>query len=146
MAHDVSHETDHAALDSDQDRTPTGVVAGDRPAQLLDPLLELALGVQDAGNSGQVGLYKRAESELGQQPVEVPSVEQLDVYLGIHLAEPPDLAVLLSDQRLLHRGQLKIEIEIGQVKVGGHHLYGAVAVPPEWERERLVVPAETVEV
>src|SRR3954451_7548940 len=79
--------------------------------------------------------------------LDVAPVEHLDAHVRIQLAQAPHLAVLLRDERLLHRRHFDVEVLLGQVEVGGEgkaHL----AVRPRLEHERmwLVLPGDAVKV
>src|SRR5829696_2710260 len=51
------------------------------------------------------------------QSLDVSTIEELHVHLGIPLTKLPQLAVLSCDERLLHHGQLDVEVLFGEVEV-----------------------------
>ena len=77
----------------------------------------------------------------------VALVEDLTFHVGVHLTEPPDLAILLGDQALVHRRDLDVDTLFWQVEVGGEVLHGLPGVV-KLNREcgRLVFPADSVEI
>src|SRR6476661_4625611 len=60
-----------------------------------------------------------AELILLGKGLDVAPVEQLDPYVRAQLPQPAQLAVLLGHERLLHGGDLEVEILLGQVDVEG---------------------------
>ena len=92
-------------------------------------------------------MIRRRQPVLDQEVQIVTLVEDLATDLGMVLGEQPDLAVLLGDELLVHRGDLDVEILIHDVEVGGEERSG-VAVVAEFDGERsgLVFPIQTVEV
>ena len=60
---------------------------------------------------GQV-VEQRQPAELEQQGPEVARVEQLDPDVGVGLAEPAQLAVLLADELLLERRELDVQVDV----------------------------------
>src|SRR5205823_11741319 len=76
-----------------------------------------------------------------------PLVEDLAPHLGVLLAEPPNLAVLLRDQLLVEGRDLDVLVVRGEVEVGGEPLgHVALGVPVDVERAGLVLPFDLVEV
>jgi hypothetical protein len=87
------------------------------------------------------------EPVLQEQIEVVALVEDSTTDVGIERAQTPDLAVLLGDQLLIQRGYLDVEIELGEIEVGGEALGdGPRAVPGDVERRRLVAPLDLIEV
>lgn len=87
------------------------------------------------------------QAVLGEQVHVVPLVKDLAVDAGVQLAQPPCLAILLGDQLLIQRGDLDVEIVLGQVKVGGKPLNrAAFLVEFDVEGSRLVLPLDLVKV
>src|SRR6266481_6394697 len=83
--------------------------------------------------------------EVLSQPFQIPFVEELHLDVRIPLAELPQLAVLARDERLLHDGQLDVEILVGEVEVGRERLeHAALRVLLEDEGPRLVLPRDAV--
>ena len=77
----------------------------------------------------------------------VALVQHADLDLGVQLAQPARLAVLLRHELLVERGDLDIEVIRGEVEVRGERLRGfAVTIPLERERARLVLPRDRIEV
>ena len=79
--------------------------------------------------------------------MEVTLIKDLATNFRVQLSQPPDLAVLLRDELLIHRGDLDEEIVVRQIEVGPE-LPGwqPVGVPFESESPRLVLPRHDVEV
>ncbi|MGC2241635.1 MAG: hypothetical protein WA726_12450 [Acidimicrobiia bacterium] len=74
-------------------------------------------------------------------------IEDLAADLGVQLLEAANLAILLGDQLLAHRGDLDVEIVIREIEIGSEELRGApVLVPGDGERGRLVIPGDTIEI
>src|SRR5581483_1237411 len=81
------------------------------------------------------------------EALEVALVEELDLHVGIALAELAELAVLPRHERLLHDGHLEVEVLLRQEEVGREGLQdAAVLILREDERARLVLPGDPVEV
>ena len=79
--------------------------------------------------------------------LQVLLVKHLDVDVRIDLAQQPDLAVLLGHQRLLHGGQLDVQVELRQVEVRREGLqHASRRVPRDGEAVRLVLPGDAVEI
>ena len=77
----------------------------------------------------------------------VALVEDLAAHVRVQLAELPHLAVLLGDEALVHRGDLDVDALFGKVEVGRERANrGALLVPFDGKRRRLVVPLDVVEV
>ena len=55
---------------------------------------------------------------LEHERPEVTGVEQLDVEVGVELAQAAQLAVLLAHELLAERRHLEVELEVGQVEIG----------------------------
>ena len=123
-----------------------GVIARDGATELLRALPYPPLRVQHPRNAGDAGFRQRPKAELGEQAVKVLPVQQLDADLRVAQAQLPQLAVLLRNQRLLHRGELEIEVEVWEIKVRRHHLQRSVVLPLQRKRRRLILPAQAVEI
>src|SRR5438874_1186465 len=92
-------------------------------------------------------LRRRLEPVLHEQMQVVALVQHLDADLGVKLAEPAGLAVLLRDELLVERRDLDVEVVRRQVEIGTERLRGtAVTVAFQRERARLVGPFDAVEV
>src|SRR5204863_8520031 len=92
-------------------------------------------------------LRRRLEPVLHEQMQVVALVQHLDADLGVQLAEPAGLAVLLRDELLVERRDLDVEVVRRQVEIGTERLHGtAVTVAFQRERARLVGPFDAVEV
>jgi len=79
--------------------------------------------------------------------MEVTLIEDLAANVRIQLSQPPDLAVLLRDEFLVHRGDLDEEIVVRQIEVGTELPdWCPGSVPFEREGPRLVLPRHDVEV
>ncbi len=65
----------------------------------------------------------------------VASVEDLHVHVGVALLEKPNLPVLARHELLPQRGQLEIDVELGQVEVGSERF--------EWPALRRLRTART---
>jgi hypothetical protein len=77
----------------------------------------------------------------------VALVEDLAVDVAVMFFEEPDLAVLLGDEFLVHRGDLDEQVFVGNVEVGGEERDGrTVGVEFDGEGRRLVLPGEAVEI
>ena len=107
---------------------------------------EVPLGHDLAGRAAQ-GVGEREPAELEHERPEVAGVEQLDPDVGVELADPAQLAVLLADELLAEGRHLEVELEVRQPEVRREALDdGPVEVPQDRERVRLVLPADPVEV
>ena len=73
------------------------------------------------GRPGQL-LGQREPAVLEHQGPEVAGVEQLDPDVRVELAQAAQLAVLLAHELLAQRGQLDVQVEVGQVEVRGEAL------------------------
>ena len=79
------------------------------------------------------------------QPFEVSLVEELDPDVRVSLAQLAQLPVLARDERLLHHGELDVQILLRQIEVGRERLaHPAVLVLLEDEGSRLVEPRDSV--
>jgi hypothetical protein len=77
----------------------------------------------------------------------VALVKNLAFDLGVDLAQPADLAVLLGDQLLVQRGDLDEQVVLRQIEVGSEPLgRDTVVVPFDVERARFVLPFDLIEV
>src|SRR6476469_2085675 len=86
-----------------------------------------------------------AELILLGKGLDVAPVEQLDPHVRAQLPQPAQLAVLLGHERLLHGGDLEVDILLGQVEVVSECLERvAVLVEVEGEGMRLVFPGNAV--
>ena len=146
LSHQVGHEADHSTLNAEEYRLAAFVVFGDLSTELLHPLPYLLRRQQNPVDPADLSLRQRPEPVLGQQAMVVPAIQELDVDLGMDLPHMPYLAVLRGDQALLHRGQLDVQVQVGQEEVGSEHLDDLVAIPDQREGARFVLPAESVEV
>jgi hypothetical protein len=108
LAHEIRHEAHHPTLDPNQDGLPIFVVLGNLLSELRDALVYLPGREQHPVNAPGARLGEGTEAVLGKDAVEIAAVQQLDVDLGVDLAHPPDLPILLRDQALLHRSQLDL--------------------------------------
>ena len=88
----------------------------------------------------------RMVAVLRQQLVDIALVEETDVDLGIQLLQPSELAVLLRDQALAHRGQLEVQVEIREIEVRREHFADLAVLLVQDERPWLVLPGDAVEV
>jgi hypothetical protein len=87
------------------------------------------------------------ESVLDEKMQVVPLVEDLAPHVGIQLPQPPDLAVLLGHELLVHRRDLDEQVVVGQVEVGPEELDRlAIIVVVDGELSRLVLPLDAVEI
>src|SRR5918996_5906624 len=75
----------------------------------------VAVAVRGAVDRDDIG-QEVETAVLQHQGAEITCVEELDPQLRVELAQVPQLAVLLSDQRLLQRRQLDVEVDLGQVE------------------------------
>jgi hypothetical protein len=83
-----------------------------------------------------------APAVLGEERLHVPRIQQLDLDVRIELAEPAELAILAVGQRGLQRGDLDVEIEVGEIEVWSEVLGGpAILGPFEGKLARFVLPA-----
>ena len=99
------------------------------------------------GLAGRHGLRRRFQAVLHEQRLVVALVEDLDLHVGIELAQAAHLPVLLGDQLLVERGDLDEQVVGREVEVGTEGLDGiALAVALENERTGLVLPRDAVEV
>src|SRR5688572_11360185 len=104
-------------------------------------------GSGPASRRWREALRGEAETVLLHETLDVPPVEELYLHVGIPLFELPDLAVLPSHERLLHRRDLHVEILIREVEVRSRGLdHAARLVRLENERARLVLPFDAVEI
>jgi hypothetical protein len=95
----------------------------------------------------QRNIPRLLEPVFDQQIVEIPLVEDLASNIRIELPETADLAVLLGDELLVHRGDLDVEIILRQIKVWPELLCDdPCCVPLDGERTWLVLPDDVVEV
>jgi hypothetical protein len=77
----------------------------------------------------------------------VALVEHLALDVRVELTKLANLAVLLGDQLLVHRGDLYVQILFGEVEVRPEELRGvAVVIPLDGEFGRLVLPEYVVEI
>ena len=87
------------------------------------------------------------EAVLLQEREVVALIEDLDLGVGIELAETADLAILLRHELLVHRRDFDVRLELREVEVGGELLDDlALLVPLDIERTRLVFPLDLIEV
>ena len=99
------------------------------------------------GRSCPTGPRAARPAELEQQRPEVAGVEQLDPDVRVELAQAAQLAVLLAHELLLERGELDVQVEVGEVEVRREALdHLAAHRPADRERVGLVLPADLVEV
>src|ERR1051325_3448765 len=92
----------------------------------------------------RLGLVQAVLRDQGQI---VALVEDLAADVGVQLAEPAHLPVLLRHQPLIERGDLDEQVVGLEVEVRGEPLdHVALGVPLEVERPRLVLPIDLVEV
>ena len=110
LPHQVGHETDDAPQDPQQHQLLTRVILGDLSPQFGDALLDLVGGDQHPIDAKDLRLGQWTKTVLGQQPVVVPLVQELDVYLRVQLPDQAHLPVLVCYQVLLQRGELQPEI------------------------------------
>jgi len=79
--------------------------------------------------------------------MKVTLVEDLAAHVRVQLPQPADLAVLLRDELLVHRGDLDEEIVFRQVEVRPELFrWRPGGVPFDSEGSRLVLPRYDVEV
>jgi hypothetical protein len=99
-------------------------------------------------NRWSLGVFFGLFQTVLHEEVEVVAlVEDLALHLGIDLAQPANLAVLLGDELLVHRRDLDVERLLRKVEVGSEELGGlAVLAPLDGKRGRLVLPVDSVEV
>ncbi len=97
---------------------------------------------------GRRQLQRTVVQPVLQQEVEIVAlVEHLAAHVGVELAQAADLAILLSDQPLIHRGDLDVNTLISQIEVGSEVLGGVIVlVELYWKRRRLILPIDTVEI
>src|SRR5260370_42042718 len=69
-------------------------------------------------------LRRQFEVVFHEQMQVVALVQHLDADLGVQLAEPAGLTVLLRDELLVERGDLDVEVVRGQGEVGTERLRG----------------------
>ena len=70
------------------------------------------------------------------------AVERHAAHAGVQLVQAAQLAVLACHVPLLHRGDLDVELEVGEMEVGRDRLaHPALRVAAEHEHVRLVGPA-----
>ena len=87
------------------------------------------------------------EPVLDEKIQVVALIEDLAADLWVELAEPSNLAILASNQFLIHRGYLDELILFRQVEVRPKELHGvAVVVPFDCELARFVIPGDVVEI
>src|ERR1043166_7363033 len=85
------------------------------------------------------------EVEMLGEALEVAPVEELDLDIGVALAQLAQLAVLAGHERLLHGGDLDVEVLVGEEEVGRERFGNApVLVLLEHERPWLVFPRDVV--
>src|SRR5262249_50232589 len=85
------------------------------------------------------------EVEMLGEALEVAPVEELDPDVGVPLAQLAQLPVLASDERLLHGGDLDVEVLVGKIEVGREGLlHAAVRILLEDERPGFVFPGDVV--
>src|SRR5215471_5101099 len=85
------------------------------------------------------------EVEMLGEALEVAPVEELDLDVGVALAELPQLSVLPGHERLLHGRDLDVQVLLGEVEVGRERLHhAAVLVLFEHEGPGLVFPRNVV--
>ena len=83
---------------------------------------------------------------LGDERQVVALVEDLAGDLGISLAQPTDLPVLLGHELLAERRDLDVEVVLRQEEVRGEALQDpALAIPLDVERRGLVLPSDAIE-
>src|SRR5205085_11593072 len=90
-------------------------------------------------------LAGEVEVEMLGEALEIAPVEELDLDAGVPLAELAQLPVLSGDERLLHGGDLDVEVLLGEVEVGREglgHAPGLVLF--EHKRPGLVFPRDVV--
>lgn len=121
-------------------------MGGDR--RLAAQLAEMGdLGrARDPGGCRQ--LQRTVVQPVLQQEVEIVAlVEDLAAHVGVELTQAANLAILLSDQPLVHRGDLDVDALISQIEVGGEVLRRIIVlVEVYWKRRRLILPIDTVEI
>lgn len=89
----------------------------------------------------------RVEPILNHEASVVPSVQQLDVHLGVQLSQATQLPVLLCHQALFQRGQLDVQVELRKIEVGREALdYPSFGVVLQRECPGLVFPLNLVKV
>ena len=157
-------EEDHARLEwRDQKRIEPDVVRRDLGPELCDPCRDLLSAEVDVADLSVLGagcasvhydarltvtpspLRGEAEAIALRKALDVAPVEELDVDVRVEPSQFPELAVLASDERLLHHGHLDEEILLREVEVRRERAGNAsLLVPLEDERMRLVVPADAV--
>ncbi len=82
-----------------------------------------------------------------REALEVAPGEELDLDIGVPLAELADLSVLAGDEGLLHHRHLEICVLLREIEVRREGLeHAAVLVLLEDEGVRLVLPGDSVEV
>lgn len=87
----------------------------------------------------------RRHTESMQQGAKILLVEDLDIHLRVELLEASDLAVLLGDEFLAHRGQLYVQVELREVEIGREVRQDvAFAIPMQRKRTRLILPLDAV--
>src|SRR5213079_2999527 len=75
------------------------------------------------------------EVEMLGEALEVAPVEELDPDVGVPLTQLAQLPVLAGDERLLHGGDLDVEVLLGKIEVGREGLlHATVGVLLEDER------------
>src|SRR5215471_10989724 len=90
-------------------------------------------------------LRGQAQAVPLREPLDVPSVKELDSNVRVEAAQLPDLPVLACHERLLHDGDLDEQVLLGKVEVRRERAHDApLLVSLEHERLRLVVPADPV--
>jgi hypothetical protein len=96
------------------------------------------------GLDGRVRFFK---SVFDEQVQVVALIEHFALHVGIQLAKPSDLLVLLRDKFLTHRLDLDVDIVLWKIEVGLEELRRfAVVSPLDLEGAGLVLPVDSVEV
>src|SRR6266516_3387698 len=73
-----------------------------------------------AGAPSRCASRDEVEVEVLGEPLEIALVEELDLDLGVALAQLPQLPVLARHERLLHHGELDVEVLLRQVEFGAN--------------------------
>ena len=118
-------ELDHQAGKlTDEDAERERQTLRDEAVAALAELESLERGAE----RGSGRAHDRADlAQALPQPLAVARVERDAANLRVHLVQPAQLAVLARDVALAHRGDLEVEVELGQVEVGRDRLAHAAA-------------------
>jgi hypothetical protein len=118
-----------------------------RNALIVPEIFDARWSGKSSGCWWQLLIRRLLQPVLDEQTQIVALIENLAFDLRVELAQAAHLPILLGHQLLAHRGDLDVEIVIGEVEVGAKELRrGTVGSELDCKLARLVLPVDLVEI